>query len=202
MENTGFVYIWRDRKHNRYYIGCHWGFEDDGYVCSSRWMKSAYKRRPEDFKRKILKSEISSKKMMIEEETKWLSLIQPDEIKTKYYNLVTHQWHWSGKDNSLTVREKISKTQQGRTLTEEHKANIKKSMKGVIQRRVWTKEQKTAKSVEQTGRKRTVEHIENLKDSLKGLKRKIVECTHCGQLGGANGMSRWHFDNCKLKGNE
>lgn len=29
-EKYGFVYIWRDRKYNRYYIGCHWGREDDG----------------------------------------------------------------------------------------------------------------------------------------------------------------------------
>ena len=35
MEKYGFVYIWFDRKHKRYYIGCHWGHEDDGYVCSS-----------------------------------------------------------------------------------------------------------------------------------------------------------------------
>ena len=33
----GFVYIWYDRKHHRYYIGCHWGTIDDGYICSSNW---------------------------------------------------------------------------------------------------------------------------------------------------------------------
>lgn len=42
-EKYGFVYIWRDKKHNRYYIGCHWGTTDDGYICSSPWMKQAYK---------------------------------------------------------------------------------------------------------------------------------------------------------------
>lgn len=31
----GFVYLWFDRKHKRYYVGCHWGTTEDGYVCSS-----------------------------------------------------------------------------------------------------------------------------------------------------------------------
>jgi hypothetical protein len=57
MEKYGFVYIWFDRKHKRFYIGCHWGKENDGYVCSSPWMKQAYKHRPQDFKRKILKTD-------------------------------------------------------------------------------------------------------------------------------------------------
>ena len=48
QEKYGFVYIWRDRKHNRYYVGSHWGHTGDGYICSSSWMKQAYKRRPDD----------------------------------------------------------------------------------------------------------------------------------------------------------
>lgn len=64
MEKYGFVYIWYDRKHKRYYIGAHWGHENDGYVCSSSWMKKAYKNRPEDFKRKILKKHILSRHNM------------------------------------------------------------------------------------------------------------------------------------------
>lgn len=29
--------------------------------------------------------------------------------------------------------------------------------------------------------------------------RSKVECPHCGKVGGANTMHRWHFDNCKDK---
>lgn len=39
MSKYGFVYIWFDRKHHRFYIGCHWGHEEDGYICSSNWMR-------------------------------------------------------------------------------------------------------------------------------------------------------------------
>ena len=58
MEKYGFVYIWFDKKHRRYYVGCHWGNEYDGYVCSSSWMNQAYRIRPQDFKRRIIKTNI------------------------------------------------------------------------------------------------------------------------------------------------
>ena len=80
MEKYGFVYIWRDRKHNRYYIGSHWGTEDDAYVCSSPWMSQAYKHRPNDFKRRILEKVYSNKKQLLESEFKWISLIKESEI--------------------------------------------------------------------------------------------------------------------------
>ena len=54
MEQYGFVYIWRDRRTKRLYIGCHWGAEDDGYVCSSKEMRSEYSIRPRDFSRKVV----------------------------------------------------------------------------------------------------------------------------------------------------
>lgn len=76
MEKYGFVYIWFDRKHKRYYIGCHWGTENDGYICSSSNMKSAYNRRPQDFKRRIISRVYTNRKDLLEEEYKWLSQIK------------------------------------------------------------------------------------------------------------------------------
>ena len=93
---SGFVYIWRDRKHNRYYIGSHWGSETDGYVCSSRWMKQAYKHPGiKDFKRRILKKITTSKKDLLEEENRWQSFIKDEELGKKYYNLCKNKNHWS-----------------------------------------------------------------------------------------------------------
>ena len=110
MEKHGFVYIWRDRKHKRYYIGSHWGTEDDGYICSSPWMSQAYKHRPQDFNRKILERVYSNRKQLLESESRWLSLIKPDEIKIRYYNLnIKGTGHWSAyPDNVKTVKDKIS----------------------------------------------------------------------------------------------
>lgn len=32
MNKYGFIYLWYDRKHKRYYIGAHWGLKNDGYI--------------------------------------------------------------------------------------------------------------------------------------------------------------------------
>ena len=124
-EKYGFVYIWYDKKHKRYYIGCRWGNENDGYICSSPWMKRGYKKRSNDFKRKILAKVYTNKKDLLEEEYKWLSLIKNDELGKKYYNLHNHHFgHWSTDENKrLTVGQKISASPNRRQ-------NISKAQKG------------------------------------------------------------------------
>jgi len=49
-----FVYKWTDKLTGMMYIGVHKGTPDDGYVCSSKYMKEEYNSRPEDFFREIL----------------------------------------------------------------------------------------------------------------------------------------------------
>ncbi len=109
MKKYGFVYIWFDCKHKRYYIGMHWGTEDDGYVCSSTWMMQAYKRRSQDFKRRILEKVYTNRKDLYEAEIKWLSLIDDSELKIKYYNLSKNvSDSWLNEENVKTRLEKIS----------------------------------------------------------------------------------------------
>lgn len=116
---SGFVYIWRDRKHKRYYIGSHWGLEDDGYICSSSWMKKAYIIRPNDFKRRILSKVITTRKDLLIEENKWLNMIHTHELGVRYYNLHNHEFnHWSADEKRrVEVCEKISKINIGRKQT-------------------------------------------------------------------------------------
>jgi NUMOD3 motif-containing protein len=84
----GFVYIWFDKKHRRFYLGSHFGTEDDGYVCSSKWMKQAYNIRPDDFRRRIIyRCPHNDRSILLREEERWLKMITPEEIKSKkYYN--------------------------------------------------------------------------------------------------------------------
>lgn len=112
MEKHGFVYIWYDRKHKRYYIGCHFGTLDDGYICSSKWMRKSFKRRPQDFRRRILKSNIEKKLLGIEEE-KWLSLIKEEELGKKYYNLKRH--HHGPWTKPEETKRKLSEALKGNT---------------------------------------------------------------------------------------
>jgi hypothetical protein len=114
-EKFGFVYLWFDRKHKRYYVGCHWGTLDDGYICSSRWMKKSYKRRPEDFKRKILKINLERTQMYVEEQ-RYLNMIKPEEIKIRYYNISLFSkkpWH-QYPESVKTIGQKISYSKTGK----------------------------------------------------------------------------------------
>jgi len=122
-EKYGFVYLWYDRKHKRFYIGCRWGREDDGYICSSVWMKQAYGSRPFDFKRRILKTKIPTRQQTYEEEQRWLSMIKSSEIKPtnpnpKYYNLniINNEiWH-KYEENIKTIGAKISAAKKGKPI--------------------------------------------------------------------------------------
>jgi len=109
---TGFLYLWFDRKHKRYYLGSHWGSPDDGYVCSSHWMKRAYQKRPCDFKRRVLKYINSSPKDLLIEENRWLNMIKEYELRKRYYNLTNRAFgHWNASYSNqkiLSLKEKIS----------------------------------------------------------------------------------------------
>jgi hypothetical protein len=132
----GFVYIWRDRKRKMFYIGSHWGTVDDGYDCSpSERMRSAIRRRPQDFKRRILETNINDRKLTRDREYAWLQLILDEWLGTKYYNKNKDRWeHWSEsrkeevaqkiKDSPLR-RQRISDAHKGRKVSEETKQKIR-----------------------------------------------------------------------------
>lgn len=113
MEKYGFVYIWMDRKQKRFYIGCHWGTQDDGYICSSNWMRRTYKRRPQDFKRRILEK-VTFRDQLLMAEGRWLNMIPEVELGKKYYNLTNHvNGHWTSDDQRrMSIRQKISEAKK------------------------------------------------------------------------------------------
>lgn len=139
MEKYGFVYVWFDKKHRRFYLGCHWGSESDGYICSSRWMRQSYRRRPDDFTRRVISRVYTSRADLLIEEGRWLNLIPDTDIGTRYYNLTKHtngHWH-TDPDKRLTVGQKISKANKGRVsplkgvpCSEEHKQKLSELWKG------------------------------------------------------------------------
>lgn len=116
MEKYGFVYVWFDVKLKKYYVGCHWGSETDGYICSSKWMRDVYRRRPQDFRRRVVKSGLTREQMYLEEQ-RYFDMIKPEEIKTRYYNLSLPSkdpWHKHPLKNK-SVGEKISFKKKGKS---------------------------------------------------------------------------------------
>jgi len=151
---SGFVYIWFDSgkskkqdEYRKYYIGCHWGTEDDGYICSSNWMRDAYKRRPQDFKRKIL-ARVSSREELLEKEYYFLQLIKHEEIGKRYYNLHREKQNYFGHSNkgkkcgpcSEETKKKIAKSNTGKIRTEEHRKHYSESGKGRLHTEEWKAE--------------------------------------------------------------
>ena len=148
----GFVYIWFDRKHKRFYIGSQWGTEDDGYICSSSWMKSAYNNRKDDFKKRIIKTNILSKEETIKKENYWLHFINENELGKKYYNLkkvATGGAIRNGMKHSEETKQKMSKSHLGKVMSEESKQKI---------------------SIKQIGLKKSEESNKKRSESLKGRK--------------------------------
>lgn len=195
MEKCGFVYIWLDRKHKRYYLGSHWGYEDDGYVCSSSWMMNAYKRRPNDFKRRIVSRVATNRSDLLDLEYQYLSLIEDHELGSKYYNITKHRnGHWTTDEGKrLTVAEKISKSRTGKkygargTPSDETKQKISNTLKG----RTLTRESVAKRSATNTGK----QHAPH-KPHKRWTCDKVV-CPHCKFEGSGGNMKRYHFDNCK-----
>jgi hypothetical protein len=206
----GFIYIWYDKLMKMYYVGCHWGTEDDGYICSSPWMKRAYKHRPNSFKRRILKTNIAKRSNMYVEEQRYLNMIKHTEIKPfnqkpRYYNLNLNSgnpWHkWD--EHIKTVGQKISAAKRGKNTGPRDP---------VVGQKI--SEAKKKKFAERGGMS------EAHKEALRGIKKKPhtdkwkeanskmmkerhartnveITCPHCGVVGKSAGMKRWHFNNCQ-----
>jgi hypothetical protein len=180
MIKEGFIYLWFDKKHKRYYIGCHFGTIHDGYICSSKWMLDSYKRRPYDFKRRILQRNILRENIN-EQEHKWLQLIKEEELGIKYYNLTNTRFgHWTNLDDEkrLTINEKISKN----TKAAMSRDDVREKMEAVWEKnkdRVQSEEEKIKRANSNRGKKRTEETKRKIGQansmSLKG--RKLSEET-------------------------
>lgn len=127
QEKYGFIYLWYDRKHNKFYIGRHWGNEVDGYICSSNSMRDAYRRRPNDFKRRIIKRIYTSQDDLVVEEQRYLNMIKQTECMKKYYNksLKSSTPSTRGYKHSEETKEKIRQKTIGRKLSEEAKEKIR-----------------------------------------------------------------------------
>jgi hypothetical protein len=221
LQKYGFVYIWRDRKHSRYYIGCHWGTEDDGYICSSPWMKRAYKLRSQDFIRKILARIYTNKKDLLNEEYRYLKMIKKEELRKKYYNM--HNYNLNNwyiyEDKSLIVINKIKiKTKEamirpevrekylnGIKLREQDKkyndfSSHVRCYKQSLARKGRPHSEEHKAALRKPKSPRSEEHTINLSNAIKGLTYKIkkTKCIKCGFKSNISHITRYHNENCKL----
>ena len=177
MKKYGFVYIWYDSWRKMYYIGSHWGTTDDKYICSSNRMRDAYRRRPEDFKRRVLSRIYTTRQDLLKEEHLWLVKISDKDLGKKYYNLQTHHFgHWTSTDTASVISQKISIANRGKLRTEESKRKQSETKKG---KKTHTEESKLKISeankgnTHWVGKKHTIETIQKMSESQKGKKASL-----------------------------
>lgn len=226
--NEAFAYCWTDHLTNKLYVGWHKGQPDDGYVCSSKYMKEQYLKRANDFTRQIIA--IGSSKDITKLET---AILQSVDAKndSQFYNL--HNGDGFYRFGTLTEKhiEKLKgpKTEAhkkamslnhadfsgrnnpmyGRSAIKEK--NLKWYTNGTDEIYITEGKQPEGWS---SGRKikgikfpeRTYEHRKKLSESAKGRPSNLkghtynkVKCPHCGTIGGGGNMTRSHFDNCRMK---
>lgn len=173
----GFIYVWRDRKHNKFYLGCHWGTETDGYVCSSKHMRKAYVRRKEDFKRRVIQRVYTTRAELLEAEYNWLQLISDDELGVKYYNYGKHRFgHWSTEEElRAAIAEKTASKNRGRKASAETRAKQSASLKGKNVGKVRTPEMRQHMSEVKKGAVLTEEHKAKISAGLLNQPSEAIE---------------------------
>jgi hypothetical protein len=94
--------------------------------------------------------------------------------------------------NDPEIRKRISKRLLGRPLRKEHKEKISQTSKLVEHNQTWN--ENVSKAL------KGIPHTEERKAALrKGHNHgRTITCPHCAVVGKDRGMTRYHFDNCKL----
>lgn len=217
---SGFVYIWRDRTKKLFYIGSHLGHENDGYICSSNSMREAFRRRPKDFRRRILRRfPNTSAAILLKEEDRWLQLAA--KKPSRYYNKRFSTKHWLYGDAFLSdeTRKKMSESAKKRgnnkpqnfRHSDASRQKMSESRRGNTNRRGkrCSEESRIKMSIAKTGsvpwnKGKKLNRIpwnkgltSELDNRIVSQAKSLVMCPHCNKAGGVPSMHRWHFDNCK-----
>jgi len=163
-----FVYLWRDRLLNRYYLGYHSG-TNPNYVCSSKPMMEQYSQRPEDFTKRIL--QVGHRREMVELERKLL-ITRKGQFGKRYYNLSVSRKNgfpeWTD-----AMKKKMSIARKGIKLSEETKRKISIGRKGIK----LSEEHKQKISIARKGKKLSEEHKKKMSISSAWKGKKLSKET-------------------------
>lgn len=127
----GFVYRWTDSSNGMYYLGSHCGSIDDGYIGSGRHFKYAYKKRPECFEREVL----YVGEHYLELEDLILKTLDASNDEKSYNMINCATISHKDKKRSEDTRKKQSEARIGMKFSDEHRANLSKSLIGGCRRK-------------------------------------------------------------------
>jgi hypothetical protein len=98
--------------------------------------------------------------------------------------------------HSEESKEKIRQANTGVIFTEERKRKISEARKG----HKMLPHLKEALRLRMKGYKHSEEVLERMRKIQRAMPK--IGCPHCGFVGNAGNVARWHFNKCKLKGTE
>jgi len=139
--SSGFVYKWIDNSNGMYYIGCHKGDVNDGYIGSGTYFLKAYNKRPEDFVREVLY--VGEHFAELEEFILTELNASQDKLSYNLTNACRGQYEYTSE-----IREKIGRAHRGKVTRE----STKKKM-----------------SIAAKGKPKSAAHRKAVSESLKGL---------------------------------
>lgn len=204
------IYKITNKVNGKVYIGAHKTKDiNDGYMGSGDLIKAAInKYGVGNFEKIILHNFDNSEDMFAKE----ASIVNAGFIKSKNtYNVkeggfggwqYVHSAYWTtekrsksqmGRTVTQETRCKISKLHKGKTVSQETKDKISKSTKG----KVFSEETLKKMSEAKKGKPLSKEHKEKMSKAHKS--RKKVTCIHCSKTIPVANHKQWHGDNCKQK---
>ena len=118
-KQEAFLYLWRDSRYNKYYLGIHLYKDGDDYAHSSSIMESfSYSERPSYMKRRILKWGSYDEMHKLEQR-----LLEKKSKSDRYYNV-------DKTPNARNAGRLGGLANKGKEKTKKHRGNISQSNKG------------------------------------------------------------------------
>lgn len=224
-----FTYVLRDPETNQaFYVGKGKGSRPFWHIAEAQKTKHNY--RPNQYKmntiRNILnkgldvviqKIEAATDQEAIEMEMLLISMYGRRDIKT---GILTNRTEGgdgaSGYKHTTESKLNMSKSQKGKVLTEEHKANMRKpkseeGRKAIALARQTTTYRPSEETKKKTsmalkgrpspmrGRTQSEEARLKMSKMRKGVPKIKVSCPNCSKSVAINTANRWHFNNCKTQ---
>jgi hypothetical protein len=220
ITHSSFVYKWIHLPTGKWYIGCRTAkgcHPNDGYITSSKLVKTLINTNPEEWQREILHTGSPEEILSLE-----VALLKESDAKNN--PLSYNQHNGDGKFTRTGVKVPLeTRLKQSESIKKVHPNRGKPSPNRGKTASLETREkQRLAK----LGKKRppfkeeTIKKIgdakrgennpgygkpcpdevkEKLRSLFKGKPKDRKICPHCNKEGGGGSMIRYHFDNCKYK---
>jgi len=186
MNTEAFVYCWTDHATNKLYVGWHKGSFDDGYICSSKFMKEQYDKRPNDFSRQIVAAGTMKEMLSLESTILNAANARDDDV---YYNLHNGNGFYRSGPHSEETKQKISKKLLGKSyLTEEGRRKKSEYNKKNPPKR-GAKESDQAKANKKIAFAKSEKHGANFKNKSPELCKRISKGKRGKMTGEDNVMS-------------